>query len=165
MNDSLFNTGIRPAIDAYIQTKREEVRDYGQYWQASSGGYCMRKNIFDRLGVPPVTEDPRKQRVFESGHIFHNWVQGITKNAGLSVAQELTLQDEELMILGHCDDIILLEDRLIMYDYKTAHSRSFHYAKNRPMSDYHRMQLGTYMHMWRNGCFPVTILLQLAIPQ
>ena len=51
---SLFETGIRPYIDEYLKKKSEERRDYGQYWSASSAGYCMRKVIYDRLGVPLV---------------------------------------------------------------------------------------------------------------
>lgn len=147
---SIFDTGIRPLVDAYIDLKRSEVRNYGDYWSASSAGYCMRKNIFERLGVPHVTVDPRKQRVFESGHIFHEWLQGITKAAGVSIAQELELQDEELMIRGHIDDLVLINDKLILYDIKTAHSRSFTYSKDRPVSHFHRLQVGTYMYMLRN---------------
>jgi hypothetical protein len=163
---SLFNTGVRPAIDEYLLQKAKERRDYGQYWSASSAGYCMRKNIFDRLGVPAVTEDARKQRVFTSGHIFHDWIQEITKDAGLSIAQELELQDEDLMIRGHIDDLVLMEygkidspvtikegpsQHLILYDYKTVNSRSFLWAKKNgnAMSRYHRYQLGTYMYMIR----------------
>lgn len=164
---SIFDTGIRPTIDQWLLDKSKEIRDYGDYWSASSAGYCMRKVIFERLGVPPVVEDARKQRVFSSGHIFHNWIQGITKEAGLSIAQELELQDEELMIRGHVDDLVLVTDtdsfnphrlekgknlpaqHLILYDYKTAHSKWFEYAKDRPMSHYNRMQLGTYMYMLR----------------
>lgn len=146
----MYETGIRPAIDQYLLKLAEQKRDYGNYWSASSAGYCMRKNIFDRLGCPPVKEDPRKQRVFESGHIFHSWMQDITKNAGLSIAQEVELQDEDLMIKGHIDDLILMDDKLILYDYKTQNSRAFSY-KRPNMSHFHRMQLGTYMYMLRKG--------------
>jgi hypothetical protein len=103
----MFESGIRPHVDAYLSKLAEEKRDYGNYWSASSAGYCMRKNIFDRLGCPPVTEDARKHRVFQVGHIFHEFMQGITKEAGLSIAQEVELQDENLMIRGHIDDLIL----------------------------------------------------------
>lgn len=158
---TLFNTGIRPAVDAWLLAKSKEVRSYGEYWSASSAGYCMRKVMFDRLGVPSVIDDARKQRVFTSGHLFHDWLQGITKESGLSIAQELELQDEELMIRGHIDDLVLVEDKdfigvkpapvmptkLILYDYKTQNSRAFSYK--RPMSYYHKMQLGTYMYMLR----------------
>ena len=163
---SLFSSGIRPAIDEWLKKESEKIRDYGEYWSASSAGYCMRKNIFERLGVPPVSEDARKQRVFSSGHIFHEWLQAITKEAGLSIAQELELQDEELMIRGHFDDLVLVREfaltdpdgsvakeevaqHLILYDYKTAHSKWFEYVKDRPMSYYNKMQLGTYMYMLR----------------
>lgn len=148
---SLFDTGVRPAIDDWLLQKSREVRDYGNYWSASSAGYCHRRLIFERLGVPHVEkdDDARKQRVFTSGHLFHDWIQGITKAAGLSIAQEVELQDEELMIRGHFDDLVLVNDRLLLLDYKTRNSRNFDYAK-RP-SYFHKMQLGTYMYMLRKN--------------
>lgn len=152
---SLYSTGIRPLVDKYLQKQTDKVRDYGDYWSASSSGYCMRKVIFDRLKVPHVPEmaddEARTTRVFESGHIFHEWLQRITKESGMSIAQEVELQDEDLMIRGHFDDLILIDDHLILYDYKTAHSKWFEYAKNRPMSYYNRYQLGTYMYMLRKA--------------
>lgn len=178
---SLFDTGIRPQIDDWLLTKSKEERDYGNYWSASSAGYCMRRLIFERLGVPKVENesDARKQRVFTSGHLFHEWIQGITKESGLSIAQEVELQDEDLMVRGHIDDLVLvggeitvsasdvpmtpdnpsqlrkmeIDKRLILYDYKTVNSRSFTYAKQNgnEMSHYHKMQLGTYMYMLRKG--------------
>lgn len=150
----LFNTGIRPAVDAYLKEQGEKVRDYGDYWSASSAGYCMRLNIMRRLGVPKVPEledSAALTRIFESGHIFHEWMQRITKNAGLSIASEVELQDEELMIRGHFDDLVLVDGNLILYDYKTAHSASFNFSKNRPMGHYHSQQLATYMYMLKKA--------------
>lgn len=164
---SLFDSGIRPVIDDYLLKLSKEKRDYGEYFSASSGGYCMRKVIFERLGVPHVENegDARKQRVFTSGHIFHEWIQKLTRETGLSIAQELELQDENLMVRGHIDDLVLVDrgsydgndgenhdmsQHLILYDYKTAHSKSFSYKKkDDKMSHFHRMQLGTYMYMLR----------------
>lgn len=150
----LFNTGIRPIIDAHIEAEAAKIRDYGNYWSASSAGYCMRLNIMRRLGVPQVPEIDEKrattQRVFSSGHIFHEWIQKLTRDVGVSIAQEVELQNEDLMIRGHFDDLILLGDSLILYDYKTAHSASFNYKKARPeIGHYHKMQLATYMYMLR----------------
>lgn len=150
---SLFDTGVIPLVNDYLAAEAEKVRDYGLYWSASSAGYCMRKVIFDRLRVPQVTQDARKTRVFESGKIFHEWIQGLTKAAGISVAQEVELQDEKLMVRGHFDDLVLVEDSLILYDYKTQNSQAFSWMKKQPdrkMSHYHTMQLGTYMYMLRN---------------
>lgn len=170
----LFSTGVRPAVDEWLLNKSKEKRDYGKYWSASSAGYCQRRLIFERLGVPHVEKDndARKQRIFTSGHLFHDWIQGVTKNAGLSIAQEVELQDEDLMIRGHFDDLVLIKtkqpfgaevenagvdggepepDRLILYDYKTVNSQSFKYKNN--LSYYHKMQLGTYMYMIRKKGF------------
>lgn len=149
---SLYKTGVREIVDNYLIEESKKKRNYGNYWSASSAGYCMRKNIFERLKVPYVTEDPRKQRVFTSGHIFHNWVQELTRKAGASIAQEIELQDEDLMVRGHADDLILINGKLILYDYKTQSSRAFSYQQERSRDDkvqshFHKMQLGTYMYM------------------
>lgn len=143
---SLFETGIRPIIDDYLLEKAKEKRDYGDYWSASSAGYCMRKVIFDRLGVEKVEQDPRKQRVFEVGHIFHKWVQELTQNANVSIAQELELISDKLMVKGHIDDLVRVGENLILYDIKTQNSRAFSY-KRPEMSHFHKMQLGTYLYM------------------
>jgi hypothetical protein len=142
---SLFSTGVRPIIDEFLLVEAAKTRDYGSYWSASSAGYCMRKVIFERLGVPHVVQEDaaRKQRVFTAGHIFHNWVQELARNAGVSVAQEIELQDEDLMVRGHFDDLVVIGGNPILYDYKTRNSRNFSFAKT--PSYFHRLQLGTYM--------------------
>ena len=145
---SLYKTGVREVVDNYLLEESKKVRDYGDYWSASSAGYCMRKNMLERLKVPHVTEDARKQRVFTVGHIFHQFIQELTKKAGISIAQEIELKDDELMILGHADDLVKIDDRLILYDYKSQSSRAFSYKKPE-MSYFHKMQLGTYMYMLR----------------
>jgi len=147
---TLYESGVRQIIDDFLLEESKKERDYGKYWSASSAGYCMRKNIFEKLGVPYVqTEDAaRKQRVFTAGHLFHEWIQDLTKKAGCSIEQEAELQDEKLLVRGHFDDIIKADDKLILYDYKTANSRSFDYKKE--LSHFHKMQLGTYLYMLRN---------------
>lgn len=149
---SLFETGIRPHLDHYLTVKSDEIRDYGEYWSASSAGYCMRLNILKRLRVPSVPEIAkdalRTQRVFEAGHIFHEWAQRITKNAGLSISQELELQDEDLMVRGHIDDLVMVNNKMMLIDYKTANSQSFNYKRDE-IRYYHKMQLGTYLYMLR----------------
>lgn len=162
---SLYETGIRPLIDEYLALKQAEKRDYGQFWSASSAGYCMRLNILKRLDLPQVPEiaedQARTTRVFESGHIFHEWVQRITKANKLSIASEDTLEDDKLMVRGHFDDLIMLQldesgelargteprgKHYILYDYKTANSQSFNYKRDE-IGHYHKMQLGTYLYM------------------
>jgi hypothetical protein len=167
----LYNTGVRAVVDQYLIDESKKVRNYGEFWSASSAGYCMRRNMFERLKVPHTKEDARKQRVFTVGHIFHQFIQELTKKAGISIAQEIELRDEELMILGHADDLILIKHhlppkenefsavgveerftkkhgKLILYDYKSQSSRAFSY-KRPNMSFFHRLQLATYMYMLR----------------
>lgn len=106
-----------------------------------------------RLGVPKVPEmaedEARQQRVFTAGHVFHSWGQEITKKAGVSIAQEVELVDDDILVKGHFDDLVLINEKLILYDLKTAHSGAFKWKKDRPIGDYHRMQLATYMYMLR----------------
>ena len=146
---SLYKTGVREVVDQYLIDESKKVRDYGDYWSASSAGYCMRRNMLERLKVPHVTDDARKQRVFTVGHIFHQFIQELTQKAGISIAQEIELKDDELMILGHADDLVLVDNKLILYDYKSQSSRAFSY-KRPNMSYYHRNQLATYMYMIRS---------------
>lgn len=145
----MYDSGVRQIVDDYLIEKSKEVRDYGDYWSASSAGYCMRKVIFDRMQVTQVKEDPRKQRVFTVGHIFHSWFQELTHKAGVSVSQEGELINDKIMVKGHYDDIIETDNGLILYDYKTQNSRAFSY-KRPEMSRFHKMQLGTYLYMLRN---------------
>ncbi len=139
----LYNSGVRKSIDDYLLMKSKEVRDYGDYWSASSAGYCMRLLIMRRLGVakvPELEDNATQTRIFEAGHIFHEWLQRITKDAGLSIASEVELQDEKLMIRGHFDDLVLVgdganpnltwDDIAIIYKERTGGS-----AKIRPMDD------------------------------
>lgn len=154
----LFNTGVRPIVDAFLLEESKKLRDYGNFWSASSAGYCMRKTMFERLGVPHIENEnaARKQRVFSAGHAFHSWIQDLTEQAGVSIAQEIELKDEDLMVIGHFDDLVVIEGVPILYDYKTVNSRSFMWARKQKkesgtttMSRYHRMQLGTYLYILR----------------
>lgn len=175
----LFTTGVIPAVNEYLLKESKEQRDYGDYWSASSAGYCMKLNIMRRLKIPKVPEledNATQTRIFEAGKIFHEWLQRITKDAGLSIASEVGLQDEDLMIRGHFDDLILIPgydpapygmpddapmswempdmvpDKLILYDYKTAHSASFNYKKRQTeIGHYHKYQLATYVYMVRKA--------------
>ena len=145
---SLYSTGVRQIIDDWLLEESKKERDYGDYWSASSAGYCMRKLIFERLGVPKTNDEDkaRLQRVFSAGHLFHEWIQELTKKSGASVEQETELVDDDIMVKGHFDDIIDA-GKYILYDYKTVNSRSFNYKQE--LSHFHRMQLGTYMYMAR----------------
>lgn len=152
-----YQTGVRPIIDAEILKQSKEVRDYGEYWSASSAGHCHKLLILRRLKVPKSPEMAEReaitQRVFSVGHIFHNWVQDLTKQSGNSLAQEGELISEKLLVKGHFDDLIQTKkddiDHLFVVDYKTVHSGYFDYGKNE-INYFRRLQLGTYIYILRN---------------
>lgn len=148
--DSLFATGIRPLVDkAILEQQQEYPKDY---FRVSSAGYCHRYVIMRRLGIPTVPErqdDVRSLRVFQAGHVFHEWMQKVTRDAGISIAQEAELVDEEWGVKGHFDDLVRVEYKLVLYDYKTQNSKAFTWQKGKPMSIFHRMQLGTYLCLLR----------------
>ncbi len=150
---TLFSTGIRPVIDEHLRELAQEKRDYGDYWSASSAGYCMRKVMYDRMKVPYTSEDDRKQRIFTAGHIFHAWIQGLTDDAKVSVAQEGELIDDTIMVKGNFDDLVFCDGDLLVYDYKTQNSRAFTWDKKsgRGMKYTHMMQVGTYLWMMRHN--------------
>lgn len=156
--DNLYSTGLRPIVNAYFEEKEKEVRDYKEFWSASGAGYCMRKNIFDRLKVPHTTSDPRKQRIFQAGHLFHEFYQRRSMAAGISVAQEAELMDDKLMVKGHIDDLIVIDGHPILYDYKSQNSMAFHWAKKsgKGISHYHKLQLGTYLYLLRKRPMLIT---------
>lgn len=168
--DSLFATGIRPLVDkAILEQQQEYPKDY---FRVSSAGYCHRYVIMKRLSIPSVPErqdDVRSLRVFQAGHVFHEWMQKVTRDAGISIAQEAELVDEEWGVKGHFDDLVSLSapihverdlfgpvqpadwppKKLVLYDYKTQNSKAFTWQKGKPMSIFHRMQLGTYLCLLR----------------
>lgn len=152
--DTIYERGPIYFIDRFFDEKKQD--DYPDYWRGSSAGMCMRRVMFQRLGVPPALysqekrdEHSRKTRVFQAGHIFHEFLQRVTRDAGISLNQEIELRHNGLSVRGHYDDLLLITDRLILVDYKSQHSMSFHWAKKfkRPMSLYHRLQLGTYLYI------------------
>jgi PD-(D/E)XK nuclease superfamily protein len=151
MEDSTYKTGIRPIIDKLLMSREEA---YPDYFRVSSAGYCYRHNIMKRLGVPPVPgqeNDVRTIKVFTAGHIFHEWMQRLTKEAGISVSQEDEVRDPEYELVGHYDDLVRIDEgKLILYDYKTQNSRAFTWQKGKPISTFHKYQLGTYMWQLRN---------------
>jgi hypothetical protein len=146
---TLYSSGILEPLDKFLDEQAKS--EYPDYWRASSAGQCMRKVIFERLGVPPVRPNARLNRVFEVGHIFHSWMQDATKQMNLSIASEEEIIDVDIKVVGHFDDLINKNGHLILYDYKTQNSKAFWWdkEKGKGMKYTHRMQLGTYMYMLR----------------
>ena len=113
---------ITNLIDQALKEKQDKRKDRKSSGLISPSGFgsCFRKQIWKRQGKEPSNPiDSRTLRVFECGHIFHNWVQGLLGE----IESEVRCEKED--ILGYAD--IVTEDEVI--DLKTTHSRGFWYMK------------------------------------
>jgi hypothetical protein len=133
-------------IAKYIQEKRQaEIRDNSKF-RVSDAGRCHLMRYWKRQGKPASDmPDDRQLRVFEAGHVFHIWLQDILRPKGALI--EVPVEDEHRM--GHVDAIVQGDEGVILYDFKTVHSRKFHHnRKEGGNGDIHyAMQAYTYATM------------------
>ena len=101
-----FEPGLhdfRHLIDIGLLSRREILGDSGApAWRASSLGYCLRRQLFNRAKVPG-TREPGGFRTLWLGDIIHRAVQRMVTDAGLMLGDEIALADEELNLTGHVD--------------------------------------------------------------
>lgn len=95
---------IRHIIDLGLQAKREtKTPRTSNRWTAGSLGYCLRRQFLDRAGVP--VEEDLPLRTFWIGDLIHDGYQRMMYNAGILLAEELHLVDEDLDLSGYVDMI------------------------------------------------------------
>jgi CRISPR/Cas system-associated exonuclease Cas4 (RecB family) len=99
-----------------------------------------------RLGLAPSDQpDERTLRVFEVGHVFHNWLQDLLEDQGALAGREIRVED--LHRIGHIDALVLTgKGPLVLYDFKTVNSRKFSYLSAEGDRHYH-FQAATYALM------------------
>lgn len=145
-------------VDTYIAEKRaEHIRSHDKF-RVSDAGRCHLMRYWKRQGKPFTDEpDARTQRVFEVGHIFHGWLQDLLKEKGLLIEREKEVED--IHRIGHVDAIIQTEQGLILYDFKTVHSRKFHYKRKEGNNGdvHYAMQAYTYAMMLPFGVADIRI--------
>jgi len=78
------------------------------YWRTSMLGYCMRRQVLWRAGIPDTrvesAEDQvSKERRFQWGNDLHSHVADRAELAGLLIATEVPLYDEALKLNGNVD--------------------------------------------------------------
>lgn len=100
MDAALFD--IRHVIDIGLQAKRgTKPPRTSSRWTAGNLGYCLRRQFLDRAGVEVAEEFPL--RTFWIGDLIHEGYQQMMRNAGILIAEELHLVDEELDLSGYVD--------------------------------------------------------------
>lgn len=99
-------------------------------FHASSLGQCKRKQIYRRMNEPESNPpDDRALRIFAVGDIFHEFMQKKAEEAGVLVAKEQSIKNEEYNYSGRYDALIEKDGKKLLYDFKTQHSQSFHYMQ------------------------------------
>ncbi len=141
-------------IDSYIAEAREEFQ-HTEKFRVSDAGRCRLMRYWKRQGKEPTDlPDERTLRVFEVGHVFHKWLQDCLKEKGVLIEAELEVED--LHRKGHVDAIVFSDDKLVLYDFKTVHSRKFNYLSTEKDIHYHFQAL-TYAMMLPFGVDSVRI--------
>ena len=137
----------------------KKYKDFKGWYSASSAGSCFIKQHLRAKGTDEKPMDERTMRVLRLGTIVHSDIEKAldegSKNLDKSLVKlysekRITLPD--LNVVGHLDIGVYLppEDKLFVYDVKTAHSfkwrKMFGRTVNRdpkPSVNY-QLQLGTY---------------------
>jgi len=137
---------LEKIIDNYIAEKRQaELRDHSKF-RVSDAGRCRLMRYWKRQDKPASDlPDERQLRVFEVGHVFHVWLQDILKPKGALI--EVPVEDEHR--IGHVDAIVQSDEGIILYDFKTVHSRKFHHNRREGGNGdiHYAMQAFTYATM------------------
>lgn len=159
-------------INRHIAEMAEADEQDNTRLRASGMGTCKRKRwYYIKGGVAEedmVQTDSRGQRVFAVGDTFHEWIQGIFREQ--KVLMEMEGITETNGVGGHFDMLVFppgfktqpdwtnqetvdrfLEasnygEKLILYDIKSQHSKSFHYMTKKGEShEHHHKQIRTYL--------------------
>jgi CRISPR/Cas system-associated exonuclease Cas4 (RecB family) len=143
-------------VDAYIAEKRaESIRSHDKF-RVSDAGRCHLMRYWKRQGKPFTDEpDARTQRVFEVGHVFHVWLQDLLTEKKMLVGKEFEVED--IHRVGHVDAIVMAQEGLILYDFKTVHSRKFHYMRNGDGDRHYAIQAYTYATMLPFGVVDIRV--------
>jgi len=141
LEDSFLNK----QIDLFLR-KEPKAREIGRYY-ASELGMCPRKLFFQY--TEPYEIDSETIRIFEVGHVLHDWVEkvfnGLEGIKLLENERSVTLISDktEAVIAGRIDDLIYVEKdkEKIIIDVKTT--KSLHYLAG-PKKE-HKMQVMVYL--------------------
>lgn len=88
-----------------VERNKKNNRDNTKF-HPSSIGYCTRKTVYVMSGYPGAELSPQSLSIFENGHSFHNRMEHWFDKAGILIAPELPIKNDELNISGRTDAVI-----------------------------------------------------------
>jgi len=119
----------------------------GEY-HVSSVYKCPRLMYYEYMTqlYPDSTEEYKKNtetmRIFQIGHVIHDYVENVLKREGKLVASETHLQyqlDHDILLSGHYDAMIQDNGSLKLVEFKSTK------ALPKQAYDHHVIQLNTYL--------------------
>ena len=152
---------IEQIYHRYLQEEsKNHIKKYEKYkgwYSASSAGSCFIKQHLKASGADENPMDERTMRVLRLGTIVHSDVEKALKEGSKNLDEKLVkmysekrVELRDLNVVGHLDIGVYLppEDKLFVYDLKTAHSFKWKkvFGRNidpKPSVNY-QLQLGTY---------------------
>lgn len=146
------NFSIQMVLTKHLRDQHnKEIRDNTNF-RASDMGTCYLKRYWARQGKIGLGISDRMLRVFAVGNKFHDFIQEITKAEKLSIFSEglLELRDAagKVLLSGHPDDVLKTPTgKLVFYDYKTVHSKKFHYLVGGERDKHYEKQVLAYYLM------------------
>ena len=136
---------IEKIINEYLKEQRDKPYVSSGKFNVSDAGRCHLMRFWKRKAEKVKADfDERAYRIFEVGHIFHGFIQDILGKKGDLLARELRVEDEHRA--GIIDAIVQSNGKVILYDFKTVHSRKFFWIKKEADLHYH-YQAATYTSM------------------
>lgn len=95
---------IRHLLDMGLRIERETAPPRtSNRWSASHLGYCLRRQFFERAGVPSTVTGDDPSRIFWIGNQLEWGVTNRLRHAGLLVADQIHVVSEEHSISGYID--------------------------------------------------------------
>lgn len=92
---------------AWFDASRPQARTLAGGWRASQLGTCLQAQIRERYGEPATRRiDAATRRAFAWGDHIEDFYRTIHQRAGVVVATQVPLRDEELDLSGHVDLVL-----------------------------------------------------------
>ena len=130
--------------DKLLSDREAEGKREIKSWHASGLGSCMTGRYLERMGVKPDVEiDERTLRVFSVGNLFEQWLIDIVSKSGKEYQTQIRFELSQNSLSGRADLLIKYEDKTILYECKSKHSRAFWYMNKggQGAMEQHRRQL------------------------
>ena len=136
---------------------KKKYEKFKGWFSASTAGSCFRKQWYKKEGYDEIAPEERPMRVMRLGTLVHKDLEKAIleynkankdEEYDISIYSEFQIKLPDLNVVGHLDLAVDNQEKLFVYDVKTAHSFKWKklFGRNvdpNPSVNY-QLQLGTY---------------------